>query len=115
VAVTVRVTNVGDRAADEVVQLYLSDLEASVAVPRWSLRALRRIHLEVGETRDVRFELAPRHLALIDARGRAVIEPGRFRLTAGGSQPDHRSRVLGAPEPVQIDLVLVGEALEVPY
>ncbi len=75
-------------AGDEVVQLYVQDLEASVSVPTRSLRGFERLSLAPGESRRVTFTLSPRDFSLIDARGRRVIEPGRFRLSVGGSQPD---------------------------
>ena len=81
----------GARAGDEVVQLYVKDLEASCAVPHHDLRGFQRIHLAPGESRKLSFELTARDLSLIDDSGRRVLEPGRFRVTIGGSQPDARS------------------------
>ena len=78
------------KISDEVAQLYLSDLEASCPVPRHNLRGFERIHLTPGESRQLRFELSPRNLSLIDERGQRILEPGRFRATIGGSQPDAR-------------------------
>lgn len=85
--VEVEVRNVGGRAGDEVVQLYLRDVEASVPVPRWELIGFRRIRLAPGETRTLTFGITPRQLSLIDERGRRVIEPGAFQVFVGGHQP----------------------------
>jgi beta-glucosidase len=114
---TVRVTvkNTGDRAGDEVVQLYLTDLEASVALPGWSLRGFRRVHLEAGAETEVTFQLSPRQLALIDQDGRAMIEPGAFRVHLGGSQPDERSLALGGSPTVSAEFTIEGEVTEIPY
>ncbi|HYG82832.1 MAG TPA: glycoside hydrolase family 3 C-terminal domain-containing protein, partial [Pyrinomonadaceae bacterium] len=87
VRVSVDVQNAGGRAGDEVVQLYLTDVAASVSVPVRSLRGVQRIHLRPGERRRVTFTLAHADLALVDERGRRVVEPGEFRVSVGGKQP----------------------------
>ncbi|MDA2923700.1 glycoside hydrolase family 3 C-terminal domain-containing protein [Acidobacteria bacterium AH-259-L09] len=87
VAVSVKVENSGDMAGEEVVQLYLSDVKASVPVPIRALQGFKRIYLEAGEKRKVEFLLAPRQLSLIDKEYRRVVEPGTFEVTVGGKQP----------------------------
>jgi len=115
VEVSAIVKNVGERAGDEVVQLYVKDLEASCVVPHHDLRGFERLRLEPGEERRVSFRLTPRDLSLIDDAGRRVLEPGRFRLTLGGSQPDARSVELTGSAPLAIELEVVGERTELPY
>lgn len=61
---SVEVTNIGEMAGDEVVQVYLKDLLASVTRPLKSLKAFKRIHLQPGESKTVHFELAPKLLSL---------------------------------------------------
>lgn len=85
--VGVDVQNTGERGGDEVVQLYVSDLIASVPVPIRQLAGFDRIHLAPGETKAVTFTLTPRQLALIDDRGQRVVEPGAFEVAVGGCQP----------------------------
>jgi beta-glucosidase len=87
VTVSATVENAGGREGDEVVQLYVTDLEASVRVPLRSLAGVERIHLKPGEKRVVSFKLDPRQLAVITNDGRTVVEPGEFRVTIGGKQP----------------------------
>ncbi len=84
------VRNTGSRAGDEVVQLYISDLEASAPVPVHRLQGFRRLHLKPGETAAVRFTLTPEALSFVDEAGRRVLEPGIFRVTIGGGQPGAR-------------------------
>ncbi len=115
VRVAVVVKNVGQHTSDEVVQLYLKDLEASVVVPQHSLRGFQRISLAPGESRRVVFELGPRDLSLIDESGRRVLEPGRFRLTVGGSQPDPRSVSLIGQAPLALEFDVEGEVRVLPY
>jgi len=88
IEVTVAVANTGPRAGDEVVQLYVADLVASVPVPRHHLEGVRRIHLAAGEVREVCFQLLPEQLMAYDDNGGAFLEPGDFRLAVGGGQPD---------------------------
>ena len=87
VTVSATVENVGSREGDEVVQLYVTDLEASVRVPIRSLAGVERLHLKPGERRLIRFTIEPRQLAVITDNGRTVVEPGEFRVTIGGKQP----------------------------
>lgn len=92
VPVRVRVRNVGDRAGDEVVQLYVRDELASVARPVIELKGFRRIRLQPGEEREVAFHLTPGDLSLLDVGLRRVVEPGTFRILVGASSRDLRLR-----------------------
>jgi beta-glucosidase len=115
VEVSATVKNIGTRTSDEVVQAYVKDLEASCVVPRHELRGFERITLPPGESRRVAFVLQPRHLSLIDEQGCRVLEPGRFRVWIGGSQPDARSVELCGQAPLSAEFEVVGEATELPY
>jgi beta-glucosidase len=84
-------------------------------VPRHDLRGFARVHLLPGETRRVSFELSPRDLSLIDERGRRVLEPGRFCVSVGGSQPDARSQELTGQSPLSVEFDLLGQTVELPY
>jgi beta-glucosidase len=92
------VQNVGRRAGDEIVQLYLSDLAASMPVPIRQLAGFARIHLAPGETQTVEFTITPPQLALVDDAGRRVVEPGEFRLSVGGRQPRPEDFTAGSKE-----------------
>jgi len=81
------VQNTGDRAGDEVVQLYVTDVAASVPVPIRGLQGFERVHLAPGEVKTVTFTLSPRQLSIIDDAGRRVVEPGEFQVAIGGRQP----------------------------
>lgn len=88
VAVEVDVTNTGSRSGDEVVQLYVRDEVASVSRPVKQLRGFRRIRLEPGETRTVRFTLTSDDLALYNRDMDFVVEPGLFTVYVGTSSTD---------------------------
>jgi len=93
---TVTGTNTGDRAGDEVVQLYLTDEDASAATPRAALKAFERVSLEPGASTRVRLEVTPRMMELVTDAGQRVIEPGRFTVRVGGVSPGTRGQALGA-------------------
>jgi beta-glucosidase len=86
--VEVEVRNVGARAGDEVVQLYIRDPVASITRPVKELRDFERIHLEAGESRTVSFELRSDDLAFYGRSMQRVIEAGRFQVFIGGSSVD---------------------------
>jgi beta-glucosidase len=88
ITVTADVTNVSKIAGDEVVQLYLSDTNASVPVPIRNLVGVERINLKAGEKRSVTFTINPRQMSVILDNGKRVIEPGDFAVSVGGKQPD---------------------------
>jgi len=90
--VTVDVQNTGARAGDEVVQLYFSDVEATVPVPLRSLKGFERVFLNPGEKRAIRFELKPEVFSLIDKNFKRTIEPGIFEIAVGGCQPGARGK-----------------------
>lgn len=88
--VSVTVTNTGDRAGDEVVQLYVAHPQNGLSpVPVRSLKGFSRINLRPSESRTVSFTLTPEELGLVDRRGNLVENPGEVELYIGGGQPFH--------------------------
>jgi len=90
ITVSCRVTNTGNRAGDEVVQLYLRDEFSSVATYERVLRGFDRIHLAAGESKTVEFNLTPQGLGLWDKNNRFTVEPGTFTVMIGASSTDIR-------------------------
>jgi beta-glucosidase len=92
--VTIRcdVRNTGARAGDEVVQLYVRDVLASVARPVIELKGFRRVPLAPGAMTTVTFTLGPDALRMLDRDMRWVVEPGVFRVLIGASSKDLRLR-----------------------
>jgi beta-glucosidase len=91
-AVRCVVTNTGRRSGDEVAQLYVRDVLASVARPVMELAGFQRVHLEPGQAATVVFALAPEHLRMLDRDLKWVVEPGAFRVMVGSSSKDVRLR-----------------------
>ncbi len=88
VTVRARVQNAGERAGDEVVQLYVRDRVASVTRPVKELKGFCRLTLEPGESRVVEFRLPAALTAFYDREMRYVVEPGQFEVMVGSSAED---------------------------
>ena len=101
VAISVDVANTGERAGDEVVQLYVRDVEASVTRPVMELRGFRRVWLVPGERRTVTFRLELDQLCFTGLDGRLRVEPGQFEVMLGSSSTDlpARARFTAVGEP----------------
>ena len=93
-AATVRCTvkNTGSRAGDEVVQLYIRDVLASVARPVMELKGFQRVPLAPGASATVSFSLGRDHLKMLDRDMTWIVEPGAFRVMVGSSSKDIRLR-----------------------
>jgi beta-glucosidase len=112
VEVSVTVKNSGVVDADEVVQLYVSDIDASAPVPIRSLQGFRRLFLKAQEQQTVTFTLTPRQLSLIDVSMKRIVEPGVFEVSVGGKQPGFK----GLADAATTDVVMgrfevIGEKL----
>jgi beta-glucosidase len=99
-SLSVTVKNIGSCSAAEVVQYYLSDLEASTIVPLHHLVGFERIVLQPGESTTLQFILTSEMMSFFDDAGQLTLEPGEFRLEVGGCSPGQRGQDLGAPAPV---------------
>jgi beta-glucosidase len=85
IRVTTDVTNTGDRAGDEVAQLYVRENVGSVETPERALKGFSRIHLLPGETRTVTFLVPQRQLAVWNSDNKWAVEGGRYTVWVGGS------------------------------
>jgi beta-glucosidase len=105
IRISVDLRNVGDRTADEVVQLYVRDLHASVTRPVKELRGFARVTLDPGARSTVTFDLSVEQLAFTGVDGRLRIEPGRHRVMVGTSTEDL---------PLSAEVEVVGEVRQLP-
>ena len=85
VTVSAELTNRGDVAADEIVQLYVRDLVASITRPVKELKGFRRVRLEPGQTITIDFDLHTNDLAFFGRDNQSTVEPGVFHAWMGGS------------------------------
>lgn len=86
--ISIDVENLGDRAGDEIVQVYVSDVVTSVTWVNKALKDYARVHLEPGEKKTLIFTLPWEAFSIVDADGRRVVEPGDFEILAGPSSRD---------------------------
>ena len=107
--VSVKVKNTGKVAGDEVVQLYLSHSEGEQPKPICALQGVKRIFLQPGESQEVRFELKPEQLALVDDAGRTICSPGRMQVYVGGGQPRYSTTGLKAAVTIIGDTCILEE------
>jgi beta-glucosidase len=85
------VTNTGAIAGDEVVQLYVTDMYASVKTRVMELKGFDRVALHPNETKTVDFILTPYQLSLLNDRMDRVVESGEFKINVGGKSPSYRA------------------------
>lgn len=93
-SISVPVTNTSDRAADEVVQLYMRDPVAKVSRPVLELRGFERVTIPAGQTRTVTFTLTPAQAAFYVKDGAWAIEAGELKFSIGASSADLRGQVV---------------------
>ncbi len=111
--ISVQVRNVGERAGDEVVQLYVRDIASTVTRPVKELKGFKRVHLAPGEARTVTFSLAANQLAFYDRDMRYIVEPGTIEVMVGSSSEDIRLTgsftITGETQDVSADQVFFSE------
>ncbi|MFK7935701.1 MAG: beta-glucosidase BglX [Saprospiraceae bacterium] len=88
ITVSVDVKNTGKVAGEEVTQLYIHDVSASVVRPIQELKAFEKYNLQPGQTKTVRFTLTDKQLGFMNNQGEFVVEPGVFRVMVGTSSAE---------------------------
>jgi beta-glucosidase len=88
VRITADIENIGKRTGDEVVQLYIRDIVASLTRPVKELKGFQRVTLKPGEKRTLEFLLGPEHLGFYNRDMKFVVEPGQFGVMVGSSSED---------------------------
>jgi beta-glucosidase len=111
--VTVDVSNTGKMAGDEVAELYLMPPHEGNGglSPNLQLDGFTRIHLAAGETKAVTFKLTPRQLSEVDVNGVRAVQPGKYMLAVGGSQPEDAL----APSKAQTVSFTIAGSMELPH
>ncbi len=88
--VTAQVQNTGNKAGEEVVQLYVKHLDNSIRKPIVALKGFKRIYLKAGEVKTISFNISPESLSLVDKNNKQTERAGISRIFIGGAQPDHQ-------------------------
>lgn len=100
----VKVSNSGSFETDEVVQVYIKDLESKYAVPNYSLCGFQRVSLGKKETKEIMIVVPEKALQIVDDMGKRYIDSKKFLLYVGTSQPDERSKMLTGSKPVEVQI-----------
>lgn len=104
--VSVTVENTGKWDGDEVVQVYLKDLESAHEVRNCRLAGFKRVFVKAGESVSVELELKERQFTVVNEEGNRILDGSVFAVWVGGSQPDERSAELLGQEPLQAEIRL---------
>ena len=83
--VSITVRNTGNYDGEEVVQLYIQDVAASIVRPVKELKAFQKVALKAGEEKVIKFTIGAKELSFYDADGNTQLEPGEFKIFVGGS------------------------------
>lgn len=106
IEVEMTLKNRGSINTEEVAQIYIKDLDSSLAVPNYSLCAFQRIFLQAGESKTIKLVIPNSAMNIVDMEGKRYIDSHHFKLYAGISQPDLRSIKLTGTNPVELNLTL---------
>lgn len=115
ISIQVSVANTSEREAEETIQLYVKNTDASIRVPNLELKGFEKVFLKPGEEKTVEFTVTPRDLSLITEEGKRMVEPGHYRIFIGGSQPDQRSVQLTGSNILTYEIEVTGESQVISY
>ncbi len=96
----VTVTNNGKVAGDEVVQLYLTNINAGTDAALYTLKGFKRINLKPGASQKIKFVITSNMMKTVNDKGESVLNSGDIKISVAGSLPSERSVELGAAKPV---------------
>jgi beta-glucosidase len=88
ITASIMVTNDGGYNGEETVQLYIRDMVGSVSRPLLELKQFKKIALPKGESKTVTFTINKADLTFLNAEGKAILEPGEFKVFVGGNSRD---------------------------
>ena len=106
VEISLKVTNIGDYPSIETVQMYITDDVASTLTPLFSLKGIKTVNLQPGESKFIDFKISTNMLKLINDQGEAILEKGNFTIYISNSLPSKRAIELGASKSLKTSLVL---------
>lgn len=99
----IRVENQGDRDTEEVVQIYIKDMDSEWAVRNYSLCGFQRVFLKAKEQKVLSMKIKNSAMSAVDDKGERYIDGRHFKLFVGVSQPDERSRSLTGHSSAEVD------------
>ena len=106
VVVEATVTNAGDTATEDVMQVYIKNLDSKYSVPNVSLCGFKRVSLSAGESKNIQIEIPKQSFKVYNDKGEAIIDGANYELYVGTSMPDERSVKLTGKTPIKITVKL---------
>ena len=106
IEIEVTIANKSDIKVDEVIQIYIKDMDSALAVKNHSLCAFKRVSLHERESKNITMTVDAGALSIVNEDGKRQIVSSRFVLYVGTSQPDSRSVSLLKEKPIEIEIVL---------
>ena len=94
------------RDTEEVVQVYIKDMDSPLAVRNYSLCGFQRVEVKEGESQKVTFTISNKAMMVVDEQGERHVDSKHFTLFVGVSQPDSRSKELTGKNPVAVQVML---------
>ncbi|MCB9259963.1 MAG: glycoside hydrolase family 3 C-terminal domain-containing protein [Ignavibacteriales bacterium] len=89
--ITIQIENVGNVSGNEIIQLYIEDIESSVKRPKKELKGFKKVLLKKGEVKEIEFQVNKKMLSFYDVNNKSwKAEPGKFRLHIGSASDDIR-------------------------
>jgi beta-glucosidase len=104
--VTTTLSNKGKQEGEEVVQLYVTDVDTKENAPVYALKAFKRVKIAAGASKDVSFNITPDMLAIVNEKGESVIDSGHYKIYIGSCSPSARNIALGGSKPVELDIAV---------
>lgn len=100
--VTTTLTNKGKAESEEVVQLYITDVDTKENAPIYALKGFKRAKLAAGASKEVSFTVTPEMLSVVNEKGESVIDNGHYKLYIGSASPSARNIELGGSKPAEL-------------
>ncbi len=102
----VTVANTGNYKSDEVVQLYICNMNSEHKAPLIALKGFKRITLKPNEVTNIKFVITPEMLTYVDDKGKTCTASGKYKVFIGGSLPCKRSETLGIGKPQEKEFLV---------
>lgn len=106
IEVEIQLENTGSTDTEDVVQVYIKDMESPLAVCNHSLCGFKRVFLKAGERKNVTIAVPNTAMQVVDEQGERHVDSKNFKLYVGVSQPDERSKKLTGKHPVELQVTL---------
>ena len=114
-AFNLTISNKGPMESREIIQTYVKTPDEGYKNPGAELRKFKPVFVESNTELKAIIELTPRDLSLINDEGKRIVKPGKYTIYIGTGQPDDRTYELTGRRPLEFNITLTGNTLELEY